>query len=276
MGKAISGASRALFGGQVSESQQSSNSSSALDPRVFALMTQNYDYAKNVASGLGARSFAGFSGLQNQALNQLGGLNNGFSPDAMASANAALTQRATRPFLGGEIAQYQNPYTSQVIDQSMMDIDRQRMLAQQGVNAQALSRGAYGGSRQAIAEAENNRNYADTFARTSAGLRAQGYESALNAAQQDRNSALQNYQMMNQSFLGNLQAQMQGGGLQQQLEQQRLDAARNLPLEQLQIRSGALGLNPFGGAGNVSQGSSQGTSYSSNDKGLFGWIPGLS
>jgi hypothetical protein len=266
MSKGISSFSRALFGGADQSSQQSQ--SSQLDPRVFELMTENYNRAKTAANQLGARQFAGFNPLQTQAFSQIGNLNQGFTPDAMAGANAALAQRATNPFLGGQIAQYMNPYTQQVIDTTMGDIDRTRQLQQQQINAQAASRGAYGGSRQAVAEAENARNFLDQQARTSAGLRAQGYESALGAAQADRNAALQNYQIMNQSFLGNLQAQMGAGEMQRELEQQRMDALRNLPLEQLQVTSGALGLNPFGGAGNTSQG--QGTMQGSSDKGLFG------
>lgn len=261
----FSGLTRTLFGGSDSSSQQTSSSN--LDPRVFKLMSENLDYAKTVSSGLGARQYANFNPLQNQAFSFLGNLNSGFSADSMAQARQGVANRAANPFLGGEIAQYMNPYTNQVIDQSMNDIDRTRQLQQQQINAQALSRGAFGGSRQAVAESENSRNFMDQQARTSAQLRSQGFDTALNAAQADRNSALQNYQVMNSSFLGNLQAQMQGGGMQQELEQQRLDAQRNLPLEQLQIRSGALGLNPFGGAGNVSQG--QGTSQANSNNGLF-------
>lgn len=272
MSKAIGGVSRALFGGSDSSSQQSARQSSGLDPRVFALMTENYGRAKNTANALGARQFAGFSPLQQQGFNFMGSLNQGFTPQAMQAAEQGIAGMASNAFLGGRIAEYQNPYTQQVIDTTMGDLDRARQLQQQQVNAQALSRGAFGGSRQAVAEAENNRNFLDQQARTSAGLRAQGYESALNAAQADRQAQMQNYELMNRSFLGNIQAQLQAGGMQQGLEQQRMDAIRNLPLEQLQITSGALGLNPFGGAGNVSQGTSQGSSRSSADKGLFGFL----
>jgi phage tail tape-measure protein len=50
---------------------------------------------------------------------------------------------------------------------------------------------------------------------------------------------MQNYELMNRSFLGNAQAQISSGDLQRDLEQQRLDAARNLPLERLGILQSA-------------------------------------
>ena len=190
-------------------------------------------------SPLQARQFADLSGLERGAIASVGNLNRGFTPDALKAAEQGIAGMASNAFLGNRIADYQNPYTQQVIDQSLADNDRARLMQQQGINAQALSRGAFGGSRQAIAESENNRNFMDQQARTSAGLRAQGYESALSAAQADRLAQMQNYEVMNRSFLGNAQAQISAGDLQRDLEQQRLDAARNLPLERLGILQSA-------------------------------------
>lgn len=265
MSKAISGLSRGLFGGSDQQSQQTSSSS--LDPRVFGLMQENYDKAKGVASGLGVRQFAGFNPMQQQAFNQIGVLNAGFG-DSLGAAQQALAGQAKNPFLGGAISQYMNPYTNDVINATMGDLERSRQLQQQQVNANAISRGAFGGSRQAVAEAENDRNFMDTQARTSAQLRSQGFDTALNAAQNDAARQQQAFSLMNNSFLGNLQAMLGAGEMQQGMSQQQLDAIRNLPLEQLQVTSGALGINPFGGAGNVSSG--QGTSSGTSDKGLFG------
>ena len=190
-------------------------------------------------SPLQVRQFAGLSDLENQGVNATSWLNKGFNPQSMQAAEQGIAGMASNAFLGNRIADYQNPYTQQVIDQSLADNDRARLMQQQGINAQALSRGAFGGSRQAIAESENNRNFMDQQARTSAGLRAQSYESALSAAQADRLAQMQNYELMNRSFLGNAQAQISAGDLQRDLDQQRLDAARNLPLERLGILQSA-------------------------------------
>jgi hypothetical protein len=64
--------------------------------------------------------------------------------------------------------------------------------------------------------------------------------------------------------LGFTQAAQLGqiGQQQQAATQAQLDAIRNLPLEQQQIINAALGLNPAGGSGTVSQSSSSGRSFS--------------
>jgi hypothetical protein len=76
---------------------------------------------------------------------------------------------------------------------------------------------------------------------------AQANQSAdLNAAQQRAAAATQLYGM---------------GSQEQQLEQSRLDAERNLELERQQIRNQALGLNVGGGSGMQSTGSSRSSSF---------------
>ena len=71
-------------------------------------------------------------------------------------------------------------------------------------------------------------------------------QAGLNAAQQRAAAATQLYGM---------------GSAEQQLEQSRLDAERNLELERQQIRNQALGLNVGGGSGMQSTGSSRSSSF---------------
>jgi hypothetical protein len=56
---------------------------------------------------------------------------------------------------------YMNPYQQAVTQQSMQEIDRQAAIGMQGVKAQGIASGAYGGSRQGIAEGEFTRNVND-------------------------------------------------------------------------------------------------------------------
>jgi len=79
---------------------------------------------------------------------------------------------------------FMNPYENAVVQQTMQDIARQGQIAQQGVAAQAVGAGAFGGSRSAIAQQELQRNIMDQQARTAAQLRASGYTQAQQAAQQ--------------------------------------------------------------------------------------------
>jgi len=118
-----------------------------------------------------------------------------FSPMAIGAPSQANLQ------------QYTNPYESQVVDQSLADLERSRLMAQNVGGAQAGAAGAFGGSRHGIAEAETNRAFADQAARTASGLRQGGYQNA--------------QQMARQAQMQNQQAQLSGA-------QQRMSAAGQL------------------------------------------------
>jgi hypothetical protein len=105
---------------------------------------------------------------------------------------------------GSDLSAYTNPYESQVIDQSLADIERSRLMQQNQLGAQASRAGAFGGSRQAIAEAETNRAFAEQAARTASSLRQAGFTQAQQMAQQDIGTA-------QQAALANQQANLQAG-----------------------------------------------------------------
>ena len=86
---------------------------------------------------------------------------------------------------GADLGAYTNPYETQVVDQSLADLERSRLMQQNQLGAQAGAAGAFGGSRQGIAEAETNRAFADQAARTASGLRQTGYQNAQQLAGQD-------------------------------------------------------------------------------------------
>jgi hypothetical protein len=79
---------------------------------------------------------------------------------------------------------FMNPYLNEVVRQSEQDIARQGKMQEQQLRSQAVGAGAFGGSRQAVAERELGRNVAEQQARTSAGLRAEGFGQAQQQAQQ--------------------------------------------------------------------------------------------
>jgi hypothetical protein len=90
---------------------------------------------------------------------------------------------------------YYNQYVEDVIDVAEQDIQRQGDINQNRINAQAVAAGAFGGSRQAVAEQENQRNVMDQMARTGSQLRSQAYDSAMQQSQQ----VFQNEMARNQS-----------------------------------------------------------------------------
>ena len=65
----------------------------------------------------------------------------------------------------------------------MADIARAGDIQRQGLGAKAVGAGAFGGSRQAIAESELGRNVLDRQARAAAQLRQGGFKDALTASQ---------------------------------------------------------------------------------------------
>ena len=150
----------------------------------------------------------------------------------------------TAPSQAG-LEQYTNPYESQVVQQSLDDLERSRLMAQNVGGAQASAANAFGGSRQGIAEAETNRAFADQAARTASGLRQTGYQNAqtmerqaqmqnqqagLSGAQQRLNAGQQLGSLANLGFgMGQtIQGRMdQQGAMQQALNQQLINAGKN-------------------------------------------------
>jgi len=114
------------------------------------------------------------------------------------------------------VSAYMDPYEDTVVQQAMSDIQRQGDIAQQGLSAQAVGAGAFGGSRQGIQQNEMNRNILEQQARTAAGLRSAGYQSAMGQAQQAF-EAQQRRQQAQAQF--GTQAGLQGFEAQQRRQQ---------------------------------------------------------
>ena len=59
-----------------------------------------------------------------------------------------------------DLGQYTNPFESQVVQNTLGDIERQRQMSLNQTGAKATAAGAFGGSRQGVMEAETNRAFA--------------------------------------------------------------------------------------------------------------------
>lgn len=233
---------------------------SRLDPEIKQAYMTNLDRATNVAGGLRAREFAGFTpdqqtsfglvrqiadpnsiGLQRvaQGAAAVGGAAT-YQPQMVAGQQAA--RGAVRDLSGGvgsEFMQsYMNPYLQDVVDYSLADIERARQSAIMQGGAQAVKAGAFGGSRQGVAEALTNEAAIREAGRTAAGLRSQGFEFAAGMGQTDAARALQaqaanqgvdmsleqaNAQLRQQADLANQQAGLAGAGLNLQAGSQLAD-----------------------------------------------------
>ena len=82
------------------------------------------------------------------------------------------------------IGSFMNQYEDAAVQQALQDIARAGQQQRNELGAQAVGAGAFGGSREAIAQAELGRNILEQQGRTAAGMRQAGFESAAQRAQQ--------------------------------------------------------------------------------------------
>ena len=131
----------------------------------------------------GMAGIGSFQPLMQQAA---GALSSGIA----GTQGATITPESYRAFM--------DPYMEDVIQQQYKDIARQGDIAQQTIGGQAARSGAFGGSRQAVAEAELGRNVLEQQARTGSALRSAGFQQAQQAAQQAAQQQLRQAQLSGQ------------------------------------------------------------------------------
>jgi hypothetical protein len=177
--------------------------------------------------------------------------------DQAADVYSMIAEQGLSP---ENVQRYMSPYTQNVIDATMRDIGRERDVALNELGASATAAGAFGGSRQGVAEAETRRAFAETAADTAARLREAGYTQAAGMAQADlaaRAAAAQGGlgtagARLQQEITG-LGAAMAAGEAERTLSQQEQDAlyeqymlAMQYPLTQFGVLTGAAGAVPSG------------------------------
>ena len=161
---------------------------------------------QDIGSGLGALA----TGLE-QGQQTLG-----LGIGAIAGAAQGYDPRSSQGFM--------DPYRQQVIDETMRQMDRQGAIAGQGLAAQAVRSGAFGGEREGVQRAEMQRNLMDQKASTIANLLSQGYSQsqaqAMQAFEQQQGRQMQAGQGIGQLGQGAagqyLQAAQQYGNLASQ------------------------------------------------------------
>jgi hypothetical protein len=199
------------------------------------------DVNKNPYQAYGGNRIAGFSPLQQQAQQQAAGMQTsgltgmgaqmaGAAGLGALGANYDPTQFQAGQFGGKEAQQYMSPYMQNVVDIQQREAQRQGDIAGTQRAAQATGAGAFGGSRQAIMDAEAARN----LATQKGDIQAQGLQSSYQQAQNQFN-ADQARQMQAQQ-LGE-QSKQYGAGYGMQGLQTALQGAGQL---------GALGQQQFG------------------------------
>lgn len=116
--------------------------------------------AQRDLSGAGAFGL----GTAQQGINQLSGTTGQFDPQGIGA--------------------FMNQYEDAAVQQAIQDVARAGAIQRNQLGAQAVGAGAFGGSREGVAQAELGRNILEQQGRTAAQMRQAGYENAAQRAQQ--------------------------------------------------------------------------------------------
>jgi len=258
-------------------------STSSIDPQIKEAFLANFQQAQGVAGALPVQQFAGYNPMYQageEALVNTGLAGPGITGTDLAAQMAAYggvyqpaqitAQQTNLGMTGpGSIGSYMNPYTSMVRENALADLEAARRNAIQQTGERATAARAFGGSRQGVAEALTNQGFAKQAANLGTTLNEQAFNQAMAMQQADiaRRSAadianqqagLQGAQLRlgGASQLGNLAAQQQAlrlggaqavmaaGGARQALDQQQMDAIRNIGLQRLGVVQSSLGAQP--------------------------------
>lgn len=184
---------------------------------------------------------AGASDLQSSAFQGIGGL---------TVPNQGQYTAVGGSFADQGVAQnYMNPYLQQALNPTLDEIRRQSQITSLGNAAKMTGAGAFGGSRQAILDAESQRNLLNTLGKTT----GEGYASAYDKAMQQYNTEqarkIQEAQFGADYGLkglaaqqGILDQQLKAGGTQRDITQQGItadlnefNAQREYPYKQVQF-----------------------------------------
>lgn len=182
---------------------------------------------------------AGASELQTQAFQGLGSL---ALPDMTSTTYSPMS--FTTP---GTAEKYMSPFLEGALSPQVAAARRQADISAQNLQSQFGKAGAYGGSRQGVAEAELQRGLLDRLS----GIYGTGYENAFQQAQgqfnTEQNREMQATQQAQRYGLDVLGAQRTAGAEQRGIEQQgiladiaQFEQERDYPMKQLQFMQSLL------------------------------------
>ena len=207
--------------GGVNTTAEESSLSSWAGPYVTDMLGKGAAVANQPYTAYGGPLTAGPSALQAQAFQGLGALK--------GPVSGSFTD-------AGVMSNYMSPFIQGALDPQVAAARREAQISQMNLQGKYGKAGAYGGSRQGVAEAELQRGLLDRVS----GIYGTGYEKAFTQAQDQFNKE-QQYGM------DVLDAQLQGGTTQQAIEQAGITAdktqfeqERDYPKQQLMFMQSLL------------------------------------
>jgi len=194
-----------------------------VESRKLALYDQAAGLAKTPVSIPGIQ-VAGISPLEQAGITQAG--QTGVGAGTVTSGIGSIQTGMTDPNIG----RFLNPYQQYVTN----EIGRQGQMMAQQVGANAIQAGAFGGGREGVQQAELQGRTLSAMGQA----QAQGFQTALGAAQTQRQQQLAGGQMLGQlgaqqqaMSLADINTQMQAGAVQRGIGQRALDAQRQTELQ---------------------------------------------
>ena len=191
-----------------------SNLSNWAGPYVTNMLGKGQALSEQPFAAYGGPLTAGSSTLQNTAFTNAGNL-------TMPTVGAFTPGSFTDPGVAGK---YMNPYLQQALEPQLAEARRQAEISRLGDAARLTKAGAFGGSRQAIMEAEGNRNLGTNLANiTGAGYR-NAYDKGAAQFNTEQNLGLQASTAGSRLGLDILNKQAELGGSQRGIESEGIAA----------------------------------------------------
>lgn len=274
----------------------SSNTTSTVPPQVLAEYQNVTQQANQVASQplnqYGGQIVAGLTPDETaafQSINSMQGISQPYTQAASGLVGQSTQAINPQTVTAQNIQNYESPYTQQVLNSTMAEENNQDAQQQAQLQGNAISSGAWGGDRSAVAQGILGGQQALANNATNAGILNQGYTQALQEANtqqqagigaQEATQGLQAQGALAENQLGTTalsngltgaSAQLSAGQLQQQQAQSEL----NVPYEQF-LQAQAYPFQTTGWLGNIAEGigSNEGGSSTSSttqpSEGLFG------
>jgi len=195
--------------------------------RGQAVAAQPYEaYMGPLTAGPSAVQDVAFTGLAGLALpTDASGASamGAFTPDTFAASGAPDVSQGA-PAATGMVGEYMNPYLQAVLNPQLEEARRQSEISRQAEAGRFTRAGAFGGSRQALADLERD----DRLQRNLADITGKGYASAFESGrrqfnvEQERERAAQD--AANRYGLDLLGSQLAGGRFQRDIEAEGIAA----------------------------------------------------
>jgi hypothetical protein len=223
--------------GGVNTTAEESSLSSWAGPYVTQMLGRGAALSNMPYTAYGGPLTAGSSNLQDTAFQGLGALQTptGTTYNPMSFTGAGYTTPSATAVAGGAsptytpasnnvVQQYMTPYLQSVLDPQYAAARRQNEISQQQLQSQYGKAGAYGGSRQGVAEAELQRGLLDRINSITGTGYNQAFEQAQNQFNTEQAREMAAAGQAQRYGLDVLGAQRAGGAEQRAIEQQGISA----------------------------------------------------